>query len=54
VTSLGLSEQVIFTGKIPEHERVSHYCLADAYVMLSCGEGCLVSYFSKLLHAVFR
>jgi glycosyltransferase involved in cell wall biosynthesis len=37
--SPGLSEQMIFTGKIPEHEKISHYCLADAYVMPSYGEG---------------
>jgi phosphatidyl-myo-inositol dimannoside synthase len=54
VKSLGLSQQIIFAGKIPDHEKVSHYCLADAYVMPSYGEGCLVSYFSKFLHAVFR
>jgi phosphatidyl-myo-inositol dimannoside synthase len=53
VKSLGLSGQIIFAGKILEHEKVSHYCLADAHVMPSYGEG-LVSCFSKLLHAVFR
>ena len=53
VKSLGLSQQIIFAGKIPEHEKVSHYCLADAYVMPSHGRG-LVSCFSKLLRAVFR
>jgi hypothetical protein len=51
VTFLGLSEQIIFAGKIPENGRVSH-CLADAYVMPSYGEGYLVSYFSKLLSGV--
>jgi phosphatidylinositol alpha-1,6-mannosyltransferase len=39
VKSLGLSKKVIFTGKIPEQEKASHYCLADAYVMPSYGEG---------------
>ncbi len=52
--SLGLSEQIIFTGRISEQEKASHYCLAEAYVMPSYGEGCLVSYFSKLLRAVFQ
>ena len=52
--SLGLSEQIIFTGRISEQEKASHYCLADAYVMPSYGEGGLVPYFLKLLHAVFR
>jgi phosphatidyl-myo-inositol dimannoside synthase len=37
--SLGLSEKVIFTGRILEHEKVSHYSLADAFVMPSYGEG---------------
>jgi phosphatidylinositol alpha-1,6-mannosyltransferase len=37
--SLGLSENVIFTGHIPESEKVAHYNLADAYVMPSTGEG---------------
>jgi glycosyltransferase involved in cell wall biosynthesis len=37
--SLGVSGQIIFTGRIPEHEKVSHYGLADAYVMPSYGEG---------------
>jgi phosphatidylinositol alpha-1,6-mannosyltransferase len=37
--SLGLSEKVIFTGHIPESEKVAHYNLADAYVMPSMGEG---------------
>jgi hypothetical protein len=26
VKSLSLSEQIIFAGKIPEQEKVSHYC----------------------------
>jgi phosphatidylinositol alpha-1,6-mannosyltransferase len=54
VKSLGLPDQIIFTGMISENEKISHFCLADAYVMPSHGEGCLVSYFSKLLHAAFR
>lgn len=36
---LGISDHVIFTGKIPESEKVAHYNLADAYVMPSTGEG---------------
>jgi hypothetical protein len=32
---LGLFEQIIFAGKIPEQEKVSRYCLAGAYVMPS-------------------
>jgi phosphatidylinositol alpha-1,6-mannosyltransferase len=37
--SLGVSEQVIFTGRILEEEKALHFCLADAYVMPSHGEG---------------
>ena len=39
--SLGLSEQIIFAGKLPEQEKVSHYCLADTYVTPSYGEEAL-------------
>jgi glycosyltransferase involved in cell wall biosynthesis len=37
--SLGVAAQVIFAGRIPEHEKVDHYRLADVYVMPSSGEG---------------
>jgi phosphatidyl-myo-inositol dimannoside synthase len=37
--SYHLANQVIFTGQIPESEKVAHYNLADAYVMPSTGEG---------------
>ena len=39
VTALGLSDDVIFAGYIPESEKAAHYNLADAYVMPSSGEG---------------
>jgi glycosyltransferase involved in cell wall biosynthesis len=39
VAALGLATNVIFTGYIPESEKVAHYNLADAYVMPSTGEG---------------
>jgi phosphatidyl-myo-inositol dimannoside synthase len=39
VSSLRLSNVVIFAGYIPESEKVAHYNLADAYVMPSMGEG---------------
>ena len=39
VAALGVSDNVIFTGYIPESEKVAHYNLADAYVMPSMGEG---------------
>ena len=37
--ALGVSDNVIFTGWIPESEKVAHYSLANAYVMPSSGEG---------------
>lgn len=35
----GLSDYVIFAGRIAEAEKVAHYNLADVYVMPSYGEG---------------
>lgn len=37
--SLGIASHVIFAGRIPEEEKVSHYRIANAYVMPSRGEG---------------
>jgi phosphatidylinositol alpha-1,6-mannosyltransferase len=37
--ALGLSDYVIFAGRIAEAEKVAHYNLADVYVMPSHGEG---------------
>jgi phosphatidyl-myo-inositol dimannoside synthase len=39
VKEMGVSDRVIFTGYIPESEKVAHYSLADVYVMPSSGEG---------------
>jgi glycosyltransferase involved in cell wall biosynthesis len=39
VRELGMSDHVVFTGLIPEDEKVDHFNLADAYVMPSKGEG---------------
>ncbi len=36
---LGLTNHVIFTGYLPEAEKVDHYHLADVYAMPSMGEG---------------
>lgn len=36
---LGMADRIIFTGFIPEAEKVATYRLADAYVMPSSGEG---------------
>lgn len=37
--AVGVSEHVVFTGRIQEAEKAAHYNLADAYVMPSSGEG---------------
>jgi glycosyltransferase involved in cell wall biosynthesis len=37
--ALGLSDYVIFAGRVAEAEKVAHYNLADVYVMPSRGEG---------------
>jgi phosphatidyl-myo-inositol dimannoside synthase len=37
--SLGLSKHVVFTGYVPESEKVDHYRLADTFVMPSRAEG---------------
>jgi glycosyltransferase involved in cell wall biosynthesis len=37
--TLGLKEQVVFSGLVPEAEKADHYRLADAFVMPSYGEG---------------
>jgi phosphatidylinositol alpha-1,6-mannosyltransferase len=39
VGALGVSDNVVFAGFIPESEKVAHYNLADVYVMPSLGEG---------------
>lgn len=36
---LGVQGHVIFTGYVPEEEKIKHYRLADVYVMPSRGEG---------------
>ncbi len=37
--ALGVAEQVVFAGFIPEAEKADHYRLADAFVMPGRGEG---------------
>lgn len=37
--TLGVSDHVVFAGRIAEREKVEHYRLADAFVMPSQGEG---------------
>jgi phosphatidyl-myo-inositol dimannoside synthase len=36
---LGLQDQVVFAGRIPEEEKIDHYNLADAFAMPSTSEG---------------
>jgi len=40
--------QVIFTGRIPESEKVDHYRLADAFVMPGWGEGFGIAYLEAM------
>lgn len=37
--ALGVTQNVIFTGRLSEEEKVDHYNLCDIYVMPSSGEG---------------
>lgn len=37
--ALGVGHRVVFTGYVPEHEKVDHYRLADVFAMPSRGEG---------------
>ena len=37
--SLGVTNQVVFAGQIPESEKVAHYNLADVFALPSTGEG---------------
>ncbi len=39
VTRLHLTQQVIFTGKVPFHQLPEHYCKARSFIMTSQGEG---------------
>jgi phosphatidylinositol alpha-1,6-mannosyltransferase len=46
--SLGLNKHVVFTGYVPEREKVDHYCLADAFVMPARGEGFGIVYLEAM------
>jgi len=37
--TLGVADRVVFTGFVPEAEKIDHYRLADAFVMPGRGEG---------------
>jgi glycosyltransferase involved in cell wall biosynthesis len=37
--TLGIAKNVVFTGRIPEEEKVAHFNLAHVYAMPSSGEG---------------
>jgi glycosyltransferase involved in cell wall biosynthesis len=36
---LGIADSVIFTGYVPEEEKVDHYRLADCFLLAGWGEG---------------
>ena len=38
-SQLGLTDRVVFAGRVPEDEKADHYRLADVYAMPSRGEG---------------
>lgn len=39
VADLGVQDHVLFAGRVPDEEKADFYRLADAYVMLSVGDG---------------
>jgi glycosyltransferase involved in cell wall biosynthesis len=45
---LGLQQDVVFTGYVPEEEKVDHYRLADAFVMPGRGEGFGIVYLEAM------
>jgi glycosyltransferase involved in cell wall biosynthesis len=45
---LGLADDVVFAGYIPESEKVDHYRLADAFVMPGRGEGFGIVYLEAM------
>jgi len=46
--ALAVEKHVVFTGHVPEREKVDHYCLADAFVMLGRGEGFGIVYLEAM------
>jgi asparagine synthase (glutamine-hydrolysing) len=46
--ALALNGYVIFTGRIPEQEKVDHYNLADAFAMPGTGEGFGIAYLEAM------
>ncbi len=47
-SSLGVADRVVFTGLIPELEKVAYYSLADVFVMPSRGEGFGIVYLEAM------
>jgi phosphatidylinositol alpha-1,6-mannosyltransferase len=45
---LNVRERVVFAGFVPESEKTDHYCLGDAYVMPSRGEGFGIVYLEAM------
>jgi len=48
VASLGVTNQVVFTGFIQESEKINHYRLADIFVMPGRGEGFGIVYLEAM------
>ena len=46
--SLGVEQNVVFTGYIPEEEKTDHYRLADVFVMPGRGEGFGIVYLEAM------
>lgn len=49
---LGVSDRVVFAGRVDEDEKVDHYRLADAFVMPGRGEGFGIVYLEALASGV--
>jgi phosphatidylinositol alpha-1,6-mannosyltransferase len=45
---LGVKERVVFSGMVPENEKIDHYCLADVFVMPGRGEGFGIVYLEAM------
>lgn len=46
--TLGVADRVVFAGYVPNHEKIEHYRLADAFVMPGRGEGFGIVYLEAL------
>lgn len=46
--ALGVADRVVFTGYVPESEKMAHYCIADAFVMPGRCEGFGIVYLEAM------